>query len=210
MRPTRLVVITCLSCFAFILANSAESDDRDLLRFSTAKPYVFVLLDTSVSMANRIGAGNEWVPGGGDNPDSRLYQAKQALYDVFTSVDDVHFGLATYNQDSVRAVAKHWLYFLPGTGIADWPLTFPLADADGNLTTLIDTLEDTDGDGVPDTGDGIPDARVGDIQGDVITLGPHFALSPVGIAGSCSVPLDLDDTDDRSRVQSFAMEADQG
>ncbi|MEE8138965.1 MAG: VWA domain-containing protein, partial [Thermoanaerobaculia bacterium] len=167
---------------AAILVSSgrpAWTDDRELLKFNASKPYLMILLDTSASMALKMGPGEVWVPGGADNPDSRLYQAKQALFDVFKTVNDVHFGFADYNQDRVRVVAKHWLYFLDPARAPDpatWPISFPLPDVgpqlDGELTVLEDTIDvDTDGDGIPDAGDGIPDTRVSDIGGDVMTFG---------------------------------------
>ena len=45
-----------------------------------------------------------------DDPRSKFYQAKQALYEVIDSTDDIHFGIGSYEQDNVRLMAKHWLY----------------------------------------------------------------------------------------------------
>jgi hypothetical protein len=105
---------------------AARADDRDLLRRGTAKPYVFILFDTSGSMAwsprctaEQLAAGecdtlcpsgDCFVPRNGDDPASKLYQAKEALYEVIEAADNVDFGFATYNQDELRVGAKHWLY----------------------------------------------------------------------------------------------------
>ena len=45
-----------------------------------------------------------------DDPRSKFYQAKEALYEVLGSATDIHFGFGTYEQDNVRLKAKHWLY----------------------------------------------------------------------------------------------------
>ncbi|MDX1502014.1 MAG: PilC/PilY family type IV pilus protein, partial [Thermoanaerobaculia bacterium] len=102
---------------ALLLAGvEATADDRDLLRFDSGKPYVFILLDTSGSMT--LAPDGSWLPGSGDDPGSRIFQAKKALYEVFRSVGDVNIGFATFNQDRLRVRAKHWLYEVepPSTG----------------------------------------------------------------------------------------------
>lgn len=105
-------------------SRPAWTDDTDLLRFDTGNPYLFIILDTSGSMNLPLAKGAPPVLGDGDGPGSRIYEAKKALYNVFKDVDDVHFGLATYNQDEVRVVSKHWLYVPSELGsTAGWPLT---------------------------------------------------------------------------------------
>jgi len=95
---------------ALAVSDPGFTDDRDLLRFTSAKPYLFLVLDTSSSMNMKVGSGQIPLPGGGDNPDSRIYAAKQALYNVFANVDDVAFGFATFNQDHASVRSKHWIY----------------------------------------------------------------------------------------------------
>src|SRR5215211_176457 len=87
-----------------LLATSrpAWTNDVDLLRFDTGNAYLFIILDTSGSMNLSLGQGGVPLPGDGDAPGSRIYEAKKALYNVLKDVDDVHFGLATYNQDLAR------------------------------------------------------------------------------------------------------------
>jgi hypothetical protein len=120
-------------------SGTASADDRDLLRESSGRPYVFIILDTSGSM--------NWTPPcsqadfnankcktlcpyrdcyarlQADDASSKFYQAKQALYEVLKDVKDVQFGFATYNQDDLYVEAKHWIYLagsggvsLPGSG----------------------------------------------------------------------------------------------
>jgi hypothetical protein len=109
-----------------LLTNSrpAWTDDVDLLRFDTGNPYLFIILDTSGSMNLPLAKGAAPLPGDGDQPGSRIYEAKKALYNVFKDVDDVHFGLATYNQDTVQVKSKHWLYKPSEIGTnGSWPLS---------------------------------------------------------------------------------------
>ena len=51
----RTKTILLLTAFA-LLASSLAADDRDLLKINTAKPYLFILLDTSASMNAKLGA----------------------------------------------------------------------------------------------------------------------------------------------------------
>ena len=120
-----LLAVVGSALLAIALAMTAGADDRDLLRFNTAKPYLFILLDTSGSMNLGLGGGNIPVEGHGDDPRSRIYAAKEALYTVFENVTDVNFGFAALNQDELLVRNKHYLYAntqsLPGS----WPLSWP-------------------------------------------------------------------------------------
>lgn len=96
-------------------------------------PYVFILFDTSGSMswappcsqaeadaglcAWRCDQYDCWVPQMADSPSSKLYQVKQALYDVVANTTGVQFGFATFNQDSLFVRSKHWTYEAAGSGI---------------------------------------------------------------------------------------------
>jgi len=57
--------------------------------------------------------GDCYAPLNGDDPTSKFFQAKQALYEVLSEAEDVHFGFVTYEQDNVRLKTKHWLYRPP-------------------------------------------------------------------------------------------------
>lgn len=157
----------------------ALADDRDLLRFDSAKPYVFILLDTSASMSLAMGE-DEWTHGWADGPGSRLYQAKQALYNVFKNVDDVHFGFASYNQDGARVVSKHFIYFnaAPMPDASTWTLRVPAQEVDGNLTEVV---------ALGGTGNSV-DTRVLAIDGHALTFGTN---SGNRVGGTCGSPLDL-------------------
>ena len=54
--------------------------------------------------------GDCFAPLNGDDPTSKFYQAKEAMFEVLSQADDVHFGLGSYEQDNGRLKAKHWLY----------------------------------------------------------------------------------------------------
>ena len=120
-----LIVLGTVSA-AFLSSQTARADDRDLLRDSAAEPLVFVIFDTSGSMywspkctQEQFDAGvcdvlcptgDCFVPANGDDPSSKFFQAKQALFEVMDSVTGVNFGFATYNQDDMFVRHKHWLY----------------------------------------------------------------------------------------------------
>ncbi len=127
-RPAAIAGVLALLLLA---ATSVSADDRSLLRDSAGEPYVFIIFDTSGSMhwtprcpladfsrppgdpekCNQLCApGDCFAPMQGDDPNSKLYIAKEALYEIIDQVDDMHFGFATYNQDELRVRHKHWLY----------------------------------------------------------------------------------------------------
>ncbi len=54
--------------------------------------------------------GDCWTALNGDDPNSKFYQAKQALSEAIDSVGNVHFGFGSYEQDNARLHTKHWLY----------------------------------------------------------------------------------------------------
>ncbi len=217
--PRRALVAAALFATAAVLlslvAGPTWADDRDLLRFSGATPYLFVVLDTSGSMAMKMGE-QRWTPGGADGPDSRLYQAKQALYNVFKDVNDVHFGFATFNQEHAHAVSAHWIYYNETALDADWPIAFPRpdpdADGDGSALTELIQVPDVDENGniIPIASDPTPpdfDTRVAEITGDVMTFGPPFVAGSFIEAGRCGTPLDLDTAAGRDQASSFAVGA---
>ncbi len=148
----RAALSVLLGLALFAPARPAAADDRDLLRTSTANPYVFIILDTSGSMnwtppctAAQFSAGqcstlcpyrDCFTRLQSDDPNSKTYQAKEALYTVLTGLTDIQFGFATYNEDNLSVRGKHWIYkagnngvTLPGAGAT--PATvFPANGAD--------------------------------------------------------------------------------
>lgn len=128
---TSILAATLLPSLGLLGARPAGADDRNLLRTSGGDPYVMVLFDTSGSMnwapkctQAQVDAGictflcptgDCPVPRDGDDPASKFRQAKEALYEVVQSVDNVYFGFASFNQDGLNVSDKHWLYRVSGT-----------------------------------------------------------------------------------------------
>jgi Tfp pilus tip-associated adhesin PilY1 len=124
-RRTEIVrAVVALALLALLGSAATRGDDRDLLHTSTADPYMFILLDTSGSMSwAPPGAacpnGDCAVPLNADDPASKAYQARQALYEVLSdpSLSKVYMGFGTYNQDALGVVQKHWLYQAQVNGV---------------------------------------------------------------------------------------------
>ncbi|RPH56776.1 hypothetical protein EHM82_02680, partial [bacterium] len=168
-RKAAVLTVAALTVALFWGNRTTYGDDIDLLRFNTAKPYVFFILDTSASMT--LSPSGQWVHANGDDPRSKLYQAKRVLYEVFEEVDDIHFGFAGLNQDKGGVVAKHWLYYNTGALPGGWPINWPRPDADGPVQTAADG------------------SAVSDVEGDLLTFGPQ--MNATGEAGTCAAPLTL-------------------
>jgi hypothetical protein len=145
------------------VAGTATADDRDLLRESSGDPYLFIILDTSGSMhwsppcsqaqfdagdcSFLCPEGDCYVPLNGDDPNSKFYQAKEALYEVLKDVSGVSLGFATYNQDHLKMQGKHWLYQLEaGTDGIQLPSGGPVFPAAGTSQVFGRTFECNSGD----------------------------------------------------------------
>ncbi|MGH7858398.1 MAG: hypothetical protein ACREQY_13825, partial [Candidatus Binatia bacterium] len=106
--------------------SSAQIGDRALLASGGGDPYVMILFDTSGSMAwgtecdaadraaglcsHDCPAPNCPLPMNGDDPNSKIFQAKQIFYEEMYQVTGVRWGFASLNQDTLAVGAKHWLY----------------------------------------------------------------------------------------------------
>lgn len=53
----------------------------------------------------------------GDDPESKLRVAKEAIYALMEEVDDIHFGFGTFDQDNLRVHRKHWWYRVMDEGL---------------------------------------------------------------------------------------------
>jgi len=109
---------------ALCLAGTVSADDRDFLRERAAKPNLLFIVDSSGSMvgspeapgiidSSRVTFG--MVPGGGDDPYSRMGIAKRVLLNFMDDVTDANYALASYAQaqpadDSNAIPTKHWVY----------------------------------------------------------------------------------------------------
>ena len=154
MSFARKLLLFGLALLAF--AGRASADDRDLLRTTSGNPYLFIILDTSGSMNWTPPCTQAQFDAGqcntlciyrdcftrlqADDPESKTYQAKEALYEVLQDVTNVQFGFATYNEDDLWVRAKHWIYkagsggvSLPGgtvSGVTYPAKTYPAQGAD--------------------------------------------------------------------------------
>lgn len=182
--------IAVIAVFVLLVASQqpAYTDDIDLLRFTTAKPYVFFIVDNSASMA--LDSTGKWVHANGDDPRSKLYQVKRVVYNVLKDVNDIQFGFASFNQDFARVTAKHWLYYYKTTNPSNalpnnWPINYPAADNDGPI----------DDDGV---------TVKSDIDGDLMTFGAR--INSTDILGTCPSPLPFGavGADDREKINRFS------
>jgi hypothetical protein len=118
----RTLAVVLLTSFIAWSAPAAAQIQLD------PSPYVFFLFDTSGSMnysppctQDQVDdgscgflcpTGDCFVPMQGDDPASKIFQLKEAL---FTSIayrpnDDLLLGFASFNQDSLNVRYKHWLY----------------------------------------------------------------------------------------------------
>lgn len=120
--PRLSVALALVGCSAL----AVHADDRALLRTASEAPYVFVILDTSGSMnwttkctQADFDAGNCdqvcltkdcMAPLHMDDPASKLYQARQALYTVIEETPNVKWGFANFNSDRHEVEEKHYLY----------------------------------------------------------------------------------------------------
>jgi hypothetical protein len=108
---------------AALVAATAVADDRNFLRQLNAPPNLIFVLDTSGSMigtpeepygAARAAFPYAMVPGGGDDPYSRMGIAKRVLKDFLEDVD-ANYVLAGYAQGrppdpELPVPRKHWVY----------------------------------------------------------------------------------------------------
>jgi hypothetical protein len=76
--------------------------------------------------------GDCFAPANGDDPTSKFFQAKQAIYEVIKDIPDIDFGFGSYEQDNVHVKFKHWRYRVTATSSSyafpDGPsntITFP-------------------------------------------------------------------------------------
>ena len=101
-----LIAVALLAAAALPVPSAA--DDRSLVKSSEGEPYVMILLDVTGSM-NRIPSDEVYATLRQDDPASRMYQAKEALYAVLGDprMEGIHFGFATFpNRDFLRARSK--------------------------------------------------------------------------------------------------------
>jgi hypothetical protein len=124
--------ILTISCFILLIPFLAYGQS-DI--YSVKTPNVMVIFDTSNSMEQKPdgwgqgadwgkGVDNKWYyfEGRGNHPNSKLYQAKQALSAIIQSVvqDRVNFGFSTYAQSKTPEhmwglYSRQYRYYYPAT-----------------------------------------------------------------------------------------------
>ncbi len=147
-RFSGLFLILAAAGLAVLPSSHVRGDDKDLFKSGGGgKPSVMFLIDTSGSMTWGVEPG--WItsydndptalPGSADDPNSRLYLAKSAIWDVVQNEfpDDALLGFAHFSLgdgstplDDVEVTKKQWLYTrAEGTPDPPWfdELPFPAA-----------------------------------------------------------------------------------
>ncbi|MEM1180457.1 MAG: hypothetical protein AAGM22_19085 [Acidobacteriota bacterium] len=80
--------------------------------------------------------GDCQAPLGADDPTSKFFQARQALYEVLGEVPDVNFGFGSFEQDQTGLLFQHYMY-----RVADQT---PLGLAQQELNDLLDVADQVD------------------------------------------------------------------
>ncbi|HXN57653.1 MAG TPA: hypothetical protein VN912_03585, partial [Candidatus Angelobacter sp.] len=112
---------------------AARADDRSLLHATQQNPYVMIILDTSGSMHQEIACTAADVAAGfcsaecdpgdclprlmGDDPDSKIYVAKQSIYFIMQSHPNINFGFGHFDQTQLKMFWKYWWYTVASSGI---------------------------------------------------------------------------------------------
>ena len=115
-NPVRMIGFLVGVFIALAYFSVAQADDRELLGRRARPPYVFILFDTSGSMNWNVGEA-ELPFLRSDSEDSKMFQAKEALYRVVSGLEGVNFGFASFNQDRMRVRRKNWMYAAATDGI---------------------------------------------------------------------------------------------
>ena len=121
------VAIALVAIAVALAVAPAAADDTRLLQKSQQEPYVFFLLDLSGSMNQSVVCDlsdpqyeNQCVVdcplGGclprmiGDDPDSRIRSAKEAIYEIMRNTPNVKFGFGAFSHNAMRVYYKHFWY----------------------------------------------------------------------------------------------------
>jgi hypothetical protein len=120
-------IATVVTALALLLAvPAARADDRSLLHATQQNPYVMIILDTSGSMHQEVACSAADVAAGfcsaecdpgdclprmmGDDPDSKIYVAKQSIYTIMQSHPNISFGFGHFDQTQLQVFWKYWWY----------------------------------------------------------------------------------------------------
>ncbi len=185
-----------LLAVATLVTGTGIADDRDLVKETGEEPYLFVIFDVSGSMNwtppdPALGLPEDrWAPGYGDDPNSKFYQAKSALFQVLQDPElrGIQWGFATYNQDQVRAYRKH--YLATPLQAPEWAddLPYPLPGMAKHFGETC--MDDADGGSGCDL-----DADLGEVYWD--------PTENAWAMGTCGAPQDLADLESMGELLSF-------
>ena len=109
-RNATLALLVASAALSAFVVTTISADDRELFQRSNSKPYVFFVLDTSGSMNWRLNNDNS-PPAAMDDPNSKMYQAKRALYEVLQSAgDSIQYGWGHFDAAGTVVRRKYHLY----------------------------------------------------------------------------------------------------
>jgi hypothetical protein len=111
--------------------SDLRADDRNLVEAGNRAPDVMILLDVSGSMHQSVQCAPTDIANGvcqaecdsgncqprlnGDDPDSKMYQAKSAIYSIMAATTGVNFGFASFDEAGLHDTLKYWWYSLDKT-----------------------------------------------------------------------------------------------
>ncbi|HVR10322.1 MAG TPA: hypothetical protein VMW75_19900, partial [Thermoanaerobaculia bacterium] len=126
MAPAAVAAALSLAALVSLAGSAAHADDRGLLHATQQNPYVMIILDTSGSMHQEIACSASDVAAGfcsaecdpgdclprmmGDDPDSKIYVAKQSIYTIMQSHPNINFGFGHFDQTQLKMSWKYWWY----------------------------------------------------------------------------------------------------
>ncbi|MDP9119917.1 MAG: hypothetical protein M3O15_00870, partial [Acidobacteriota bacterium] len=125
-RAAAALPLVCLFLLVHGAPRAARADDRNLVKSGQRNPYLFVILDVSGSMHQSVNCAPADIAAGvctqqcdqgdclprlsGDDPESKISVAKQSIYEIMQTTNNVSFGFATFDQASLHMSWKHWWY----------------------------------------------------------------------------------------------------
>jgi len=210
LRRIALMILLAWICLGYVA--SIDADDRDLVRASGRDPYLFVIFDVSGSMnwqpPNESDGtpADEWAPGAADDPRSKFYQAKSALFKALQdkNLQDIKWGFAVYNHDRTRVFRKHWIYTPEENPSWAAMLPYPLIDMPKHFGDPC--FDGPDDDVECNIGDALNDAPFDPPQADLVF---DFAASPPSATlGTCENPQDISDHEQRGEILAFPARGD--
>ncbi|HVT61045.1 MAG TPA: PilC/PilY family type IV pilus protein [Thermoanaerobaculia bacterium] len=120
-----LLALAAALAFA-VSARPVQADDRNLVTQANATPYLMIVLDTSGSMHQSVACSKTDLdahncfmlcPNGdclpelmADDPASKIYTAKSAIYTLLSTHPNINFGFSHFDQGGLHMHWKYWWY----------------------------------------------------------------------------------------------------